>query len=371
MPRPPAKEECVRCQLAQPRADCFAQESQPAAMCSVSASSAALPGETFQEQLGSVWSGCVFNAAQPRRCSTHTATSSRSVPRMAVPLVLLRFFTKQPQPAECPGTREFVAKCGKPRARRSRAVCRKPISRRSETLGIEMVSRPQQQLRQQQQQQQQSSNVVDACHWASRAEGAAVWASNHLWSCDVEPPSSTCTPLSILTRSSHTSTPPRACDSSRGASIRRCLANDVNFGSSLECQKGARFNPSAKFSGSWSHPVDIDTSAPAVCKPPVRSSTPPRLQRDKSFSLEAYLQDCQIELAELQQKYEIEDNHRQHSLFEKVEDLSWRLVHLSEEALECSCHRNVPGSMDVYEETNAALDSAATLLCCLLQCNPE
>jgi hypothetical protein len=98
----------------------------------------------------------------------------------------------------------------------------------------------------------------------------------------------------------------------------------------------------------------------------VRSLTPPHLQRDKSFNLEAYLEDCQNELAELQRNYESEDNHGQHSLFERVENLSWRLVDLSAKALECSCHRNVPGSMDVYEETNAALDSAATLLCNLI-----
>lgn len=277
------------------------------------------------------------------------ATAARH-PRTARTSVFLRYFTQQPQPAHCHGTRDDVSKCAKHRLCRSQAVCRNPILRSSETLGIEMVARPQQQL---------VSNTSEAS------------ASSHLCSCDEDDKTSAsrhvagsvCTPLhgSINTKSSLASTPLRASSSSQKASRCMGLSNHASSSSSLGCHAGTH-----GLLSSWSHPVDIDPSEPLVCKPMVRSLTPPHLKRDKSFSLEAYLEDCQNELADLQRNYKSQGSHGLHSLFERVENLSWRLVDLSGKALECSCHRNVPGSMDVYEETNAALDSAATLLCNLI-----
>jgi len=97
-----------------------------------------------------------------------------------------------------------------------------------------------------------------------------------------------------------------------------------------------------------------------------RSLTPPRLQREKSLNLEASLANCCNELEELQTKYESVDADGLRPLFAKASDLSWRLMDLSAEALECSCSRDVPGSMDVYTQTFSAMDDVASLLCRLM-----
>jgi len=298
-------------------------------------------------------------------------------PRTAVPSAMMRRLINQSQPVRRPGMKDFLAKCGKHCERRSRAVCAKPISHCSETLGIEMVVRPQQhrQLHQHLQQQQFVSNTLEACPSDLKAEKVAAWISSHLRSRDEDDETcSTCTPPhgNSNTKSSLASAPLRASNMSRQALGCTCPANNVSSSSSLGSQEGtcgANLSPSLECASSWCHPVDIDPSEPLVCKPMVRSLTPPHLLRDKSSSLEARLANCQNELAELQRKYEIQGSLCQRSLLEGAENLSWRLVDLSAQALEHSCHRNVPGSMDVYEETNSALDRVATLLCSLISRN--
>mmetsp|Transcript_38029 Transcript_38029/g.75397 ORF Transcript_38029/g.75397 Transcript_38029/m.75397 type:complete len:235 (-) Transcript_38029:96-800(-) len=219
---------------------------------------------------------------------------------------------------------------------------------------------------QKQKQQQQLSNACVVGPWCLGAEEATAKALSAKKSCVVgNGENYTGSADANLSR---VTTPVSTKESSMQAHV--CISLEVSDGASgsAECQAepaSAKSGQHLKRTASWSHTNVPYLSESRLCKPMERSLTPKRLRREQLFNLEASLANCTNELEELQMKYEGGGADDMKPLFVRALDLSWRLVDLSAEALECSCSRNVPGSMDVYEQTGAAMDSIAVLLCSL------
>jgi len=119
---------------------------------------------------------------------------------------------------------------------------------------------------------------------------------------------------------------------------------------------------------SWSH---SQVMAANSFEPLRKTVTPQRLRRGRTTDLEVNLLSCQQQLEQLKLEHKEHDvltaqtpdqQVGMHPLLERASSLSARLTDLAAEALECGCNRDVPGAMDVYEQTNASLDTVSDLL---------
>jgi len=144
--------------------------------------------------------------------------------------------------------------------------------------------------------------------------------------------------------------------------------NDSSDEPSLaSCSSGGREGQWVR-NASWSH---SRTMADNGFEPLRRTATPQKLRRGRTIDLEANLSACRKALEQLtleRNKHDqliAESPDQQvgtHALLEKASSLSARLTDLAAESLECGCNRDVPGAMDVYEQTNAFLDALSDML---------
>jgi hypothetical protein len=133
-------------------------------------------------------------------------------------------------------------------------------------------------------------------------------------------------------------------------------------------ENGSGFSLNFLRNASWSY---SQTVADNGFEPLRKTATPRRLRRGRTADLEVNLSACRKALEQLTLERNEHDaltaqspdqQAGTHPLLEKASSLSARLTDLAAESLECGCHRDVPGAMDVYEQANAYLDAVSDLL---------
>jgi len=146
--------------------------------------------------------------------------------------------------------------------------------------------------------------------------------------------------------------------------------------------------PLPRTASSWQPPmIRASQTGPAA----QRSATPGRMRTEKSSRLEADLLGCKAELEQLQEWQRQTSAHipgdgaamacsgmstdapdvptvDEHTADEalamggKARRLGLRLEELIADALQCSCDRNVPGAMDVFEQATSSIEVLAVIL---------